>query len=87
MARRKRKNQWGGKRPGAGRPPAKTVRLSVTVSTDTAGKLERMAKARGLSRRKGAPPYYGTVIDEIVSGLSMPEPEYLKIAREALRPS
>jgi hypothetical protein len=70
----------GGARPGAGRPPQATVRIFATVKRSTAATLERMAKAKGLTRKRTT-PFYGSVIDDIASLVTTEEPEYLKLAR------
>lgn len=82
VAARKKKS-WGGKRDGAGRQPSPTVRLRVTVQRATAAILERMARAKGLCRRIGAPPFLGAAVDDLAALANTQEPEYLKIAREA----
>lgn len=79
----KKKKSWGGKRKGSGRHPSNTLRLRVTVSRGTAAILERMARAKGLSRRRGAPPFLGAAVDELAATATTTEPEYLRIAREA----
>lgn len=76
------KSTWGGKRPGAGRPPSPTVRLRVTVQRETAAILERLAKAKGLCRRIGAPPFLGAAVDDLAALAHPPEPGYLVLARE-----
>lgn len=82
QAPKKRKGP-GGKRPGAGRPCAPTVKLRVTILRETYTKLVRMCKLAGYPRRKGAPPYFGRAIDKAVSRVHVEEPEYLQLAREA----
>lgn len=78
----KKKKQWGGKRPGAGAPPADTVSMQFTIRRTTVAILERIARSKGLKRYKGGHPFYGAAIDELASKVATPEPEYLKIARE-----
>lgn len=78
-----KKKTWGGKRPGSGRPPSNTVKLSITVHPSTAATLERIAKEKGLCRRKGAPPFLGAAVDALAATAVTKEPEYLRLAREA----
>lgn len=79
---KKKKCQWGGKRAGAGRPCTETVPVEATVQRKTAEVLERIAKGLGLSRKRRGVPFLGAAIDELASRVDMPEPGYLKLARE-----
>lgn len=58
------------------------MRLRVTVHRDTAAILERMAKAKGLCRRIGAPPFLGAAVDDLAKLANTKEPEYLQLAEE-----
>jgi hypothetical protein len=77
------KSKCGGVRPGAGRIPNTNVKFKVTVTRETAAILERIAKAKGLVRRRGAPPFLGAAVDDLAKLAQTDEPAYLKAAREA----
>lgn len=76
------KSTWGGSRPGAGRPPSPTIRLRVTIQRETAAILERMAKAKGLCRRIGAPPFLGAAVDDLAQLAKTAKPPYLILVED-----
>lgn len=73
MPKRKKKTR-GGKRPGAGRPKSKTIRLRLTVRAVTAAKINRMRKAGELWKRQGE------VLDEVFRTISVEGAAFLDLA-------
>jgi hypothetical protein len=72
-----KRNQNGGKRPGAGQPMKSNVEMHARLHPQVKAKLNRFAESNGL--RKGA---WGAIITKIVDSLDLPEPEYLRLARQ-----
>ena len=70
----------GGKRPGAGRKPQScpTCTVRMTVKTETWAKIKRFGSAHGLPV-----VFLGPVVDRVMEGVEVPEPEYLRLARIA----
>lgn len=66
----------GGARPGAGRPFEDSDKFCISLNRNVRVRLERFARSHGIERRERC-RWWGIVIEKLLEGRELPEPDYL----------